>query len=537
MRHVVPGVLLIGILSTSLVAQSGVAVPTFELADVHVRPHSSNATPQMTGDVLRGTRYDLRNATMLDMIALAYGVDRETVLDGPNWLDRDRYDIVAKAPAETSADTLKLMVQRLLADRFKLVLHKDTKSLTAYALTVANGKPKMRQSDPNAAPNCQQPPGQGTTGTATAIACTGLPTAQIAELLGSVGGYVTARVVDQTGLQGAWDFELRFTPRNNMAQAGADGITLFAAVEQQLGLKLTLQPIDSPVLVVDAVNGKPTANPSGVADTLPAPPPAEFDVADIKLSPPGATMSGRLQPGGRLDLQGVRMKDLVTIAWDISDDELLAGMPSWYDQTRYSLVARASAAFGGTGKDMRIDIDDVRLMLQKLLAERFNLKTHVEDRPVTAYTLIAEKPKLQPADPANRTRFLNGPAPGMKDPRDASPILNRLVTCQNMTMAQFAEDLPRIANGYIKEPVIDATGLDGAWDFTLNFTGINRLNGPARGAEAGAPAGGIPSAVDPTGGLSLFDAVQRQLGLKLEKRKRPLPVLVIDHIEEQPTGN
>jgi uncharacterized protein (TIGR03435 family) len=87
-------------------------------------------------------------------------------------------------------------------------------------------------------------------------------------------------------------------------------------------------------------------------------------------------------------------------------------------------------------------------------------------------------------------------------------------------------------------PVVDATGLDGAWDFTLSFSGINVLQGGGRGGDAAAAgAGGVAGASDPTGGLSLFDAVQRQLGLKLELRKRPMPVLVIDHIEEKPSGD
>jgi uncharacterized protein (TIGR03435 family) len=85
--------------------------------------------------------------------------------------------------------------------------------------------------------------------------------------------------------------------------------------------------------------------------------------------------------------------------------------------------------------------------------------------------------------------------------------------------------------------VVDATGLDGAWDFTLSFSGINVLQGAGRGGNAAAGAGGVAGASDPTGGLSLFDAVQRQLGLKLELRKRPMPVLVIDHIEEKPSGD
>jgi uncharacterized protein (TIGR03435 family) len=177
-------------------------------------------------------------------------------------------------------------------------------------------------------------------------------------------------------------------------------------------------------------------------------------------------------------------------------------------------------------------------MLRALLVSRFKLTSHYEDRPVAAYALVADKPKLKTADPANRTTWINGAAPGAKDPRDAAPVLNRLVTCLNYTMTQLSEDLPQMAGGYIHEPVVDATGLDGGYDFTLNFTGINRLGGPgARSGEGGGPVGASPAAADPSGGMSLFDAVQKQLGLKLELRKRPMRVLVIDHVDEKPSDD
>jgi uncharacterized protein (TIGR03435 family) len=112
-------------------------------------------------------------------------------------------------------------------------------------------------------------------------------------------------------------------------------------------------------------------------------------------------------------------------------------------------------------------------------------------------------------------------------------------------MAQFADQLQMIAGSYVTYPVVDATGLDGAWDFTLSFSPINpqQLSGlmasAARGAAAaGAPGAGAVTASDPIGGgVSLFDAIEKQLGLKLEMRKRTLPVFVIDHIEEKPTEN
>jgi len=122
-------------------------------------------------------------------------------------------------------------------------------------------------------------------------------------------------------------------------------------------------------------------------------------------------------------------------------------------------------------------------------------------------------------------------------------MLARLVTCQNMTMAQFAQQLPSIASGYIHNPVIDATGIEGAWDFTLSFSPIGLFqsagvrpgdSGPTPTASPGASA---PAASDPSGAMSLFDAVRKQLGVKLDMQKRTTPVLVIDHADENPTDN
>jgi uncharacterized protein (TIGR03435 family) len=168
-----------------------------------------------------------------------------------------------------------------------------------------------------------------------------------------------------------------------------------------------------------------------------------------------------------------------------------------------------------------------------LLEERFKMKTHYEDRPVTAYNLVAAKPKLQKADPLNRTGCKEGPAAAGKDPRDAAPILNRLIACQNMSMAQLADRLQSLASGYIHTPVLDMTGLDGAYDFTISFSGIGLLRNGGRGGDG---ASGV-SASDPSGAISLFDAMTKQLGLKLEAQKRTVPVLIFDHMEEKPVDN
>ena len=103
-------------------------------------------------------------------------------------------------------------------------------------------------------------------------------------------------------------------------------------------------------------------------------------------------------------------------------------------------------------------------------------------------------------------------------------------------MAQLAEVLQYLAASYIHAPVVDGTGLEGSYDFTLNFS----LIPPAQFAmmmPRPPDAGGANGAADPIGGVSIFDAVEKQLGLKLVEQKKPARVLVIDYIEEKPAEN
>jgi uncharacterized protein (TIGR03435 family) len=166
------------------------------------------------------------------------------------------------------------------------------------------------------------------------------------------------------------------------------------------------------------------------------------------------------------------------------------------------------------------------------------MKTHYEDRPVTAYTLVAAKPKLKKADPASRIGCKQGNATSTVNLGQIQ-LPQRLVTCQNMTMAQFADQLQILAGTYVRYPVIDATGLDGAWDFSFTFSPIpvTLLGAVGQRGNPFGPAGTEPGASDPVGGSSFFDVIEKQLGLKLEAQKRSYPVFVIDHIEEKPTDN
>jgi uncharacterized protein (TIGR03435 family) len=330
-------------------------------------------------------------------------------------------------------------------------------------------------------------------------------------------------------------------------------ISFFDAMEK-LGLRLEPATIPLPAVVVDSVNRTPSANPANTAEVLHiAPGPTEFEAADLKPTDPDYKgVNFRLQPGGRLDIKGATLKLLIQQSWDVSDD-MIAGMPKWMETDRYDIIAKAPA----TGPD--VDFDELIAMLKQMIVERFRLEVHMENREATAYTLTAPKPKMKKADPNSRTKYKEGPGAEGKDPRDKNPILSRLVTVQNMTMAQFAEKLQSIAPGYIHSPVLNATGLEGGYDFTMSFSAVGLVRAPGGGGAgrggpetgpgpgAGAGAGGTapgtatadtsPSASDPNGAVTLFDAMERQLGLKLQAQKRAVPFLVIDRAERKPTEN
>ncbi len=179
---------------------------------------------------------------MLDLIKTAYEADGDTVTGGPGWLESDRFDVIAKAPANTSPATVKLMLQALLADRFQLAVHNDTRPLAGFMLSVGRGKPKMKPADGSGDTGCQEqrrPPSPDAGGIPPRlVACRNMTMEAFAPVLrGLDGGYLTGPVLNQTGLMGAWDFDITWNQKRAVL-AGDDSITIFDAVDKQLGLKL-----------------------------------------------------------------------------------------------------------------------------------------------------------------------------------------------------------------------------------------------------------------------------------------------------------
>jgi uncharacterized protein (TIGR03435 family) len=330
-------------------------------------------------------------------------------------------------------------------------------------------------------------------------------------------------IVDQTGLKGAWNFGLKYTFVNGLITAH-NRINVPDAIEKQLGLKLEEQPLPVSVLIVDSVEEKPDPNPPGVSAALPpVVAPTEFEVADIKPSDPETRgASFRTLPGGRVVSSNLPVSFLISQAFPGLSKDRIIGMPGVAEIQRFDVNAKTAASLGTNPDD-----ETLAPLILSLLKDRFAFQYHTEERTLPAYGLLANKPKMKKADPASRTHCIRSNDPVGTPP--GTSILN----CQNITMAQFVEQLRGMGQGLKMAPV-DATQLEGGWDFILTWnqrTGMNTA--PARTAEGSD----VATSADPGGGYTIFEAMEKQLGLKLEMQKHPIPVIVIDHLDPKPTDN
>jgi uncharacterized protein (TIGR03435 family) len=497
-----------------LAAQPQTDPPSFEVADVHL-----SAPGAKPGDAVdpAGGRVELRASTMLDLVSYAYRVDQANVIGGPPWLTSDRFDIVAKAPSGTPEDKLPELVQALLGARFHLVTHADKKDLPAFILTAKKNVKLPPAAAPDSPPGISRGEGDAALNVHWKLASYTMPA--LAELLPQIApGFVNHPVVDETHLAGAFDFPLDWMGMNiyRRAKANPDGppaVGLFDAVDK-LGLHLEAGMRPAPVIVIDSVDRTPTPNPEGVTAKLPSFP-TEFDVAELRPAKPLSLPAGQtLGPlgqanlqNGRLELMSATLKGLLTLALDM-DARMLVGGPKWIDEDRFDVIAKT---------ERTVPIDAMRVMLKNLLTERLHLVTHNEAQPLPVFVLGAgKKPKLKESDGSARS--------------DCN-IVNtdrRYYVCQNTTMAQFADRLPSVSAAYIHPPLLDLTGLTGAYDFQLYWTPRALLQNNAKIADA------APTPIDE---LTVFEAVDKQLGLKIEEQKHPIPVVVIDKVDRTPTQN
>lgn len=479
--------------------------PAFEMADVQVTP------PEVLsrgGGVLSGGRFEVRGETLLGFISRAYGVPDERIHGGPVWLETDRFDVFATAAPNVLATSLRPMLQALLADRFKLVTHADSKPVPVYALVLGR-RPLLKESSGAGEAGCK------TTGTKAdkVLTCHQMTVAGFVAKLPEIAGFDLDRpLVDFTGLKNAYDFTLRWTPRYLMlAVRGNDadaptGTSLLAAIDKQLGLKIETRRQPMPVLVVDRVNRTPGDTASG------QPPfPKAFEVAEVRASAPNVTPSADIT-GNRFVYFGISLKRMLAIAYNVGEERIAEG-PKWLDTDRFDTIAKASSV---------VPTEILRAMFRTLIVERFKLTFHMENRtvPVFALSVGNRALKLKKADPSSRSQCKLSLG-------DAA----RIYACRNTTMEQLAQKVRLVQSNIINLQVVDLTGLKDAYDFAVTFDPAGRITNDVSGDLA---TDGMPVASTPTSYLPFLEAMEGQLGLKLKKQNHPMPVMVVDHVEHVP---
>ncbi len=234
-----------------------------------------------------------------------------------------------------------------------------------------------------------------------------------------------------------------------------------------------------------------------------------FEVAEIKPTQYTGKDAGKGRiSGSRIDVPSVTLKSMIVNAYNVHESMVVGG-PSWLDSDRFDIVAKAAPDTPPS---------QLQKMLRPLIEERFHLVMHREERPITVLEMtVLKNHKLQPA---------SGGRPGCEYRDGSSNGVHRV--CHNMSMEELANSLPRWGGvqGVIDIPVVDATGLSGPFDFELEWN-------PPEPGPGGKGEGAAVSAPEP--GSTIFDALLK-VGLKLERRKRPMQVIVIDRAD-RPTQN
>jgi uncharacterized protein (TIGR03435 family) len=239
------------------------ADPSFDVATI--KPNNSGATT-IQGLTMNGRNFATRNSSLADLIGFAYEVQAKQIVGGPDWLEKDRYDIAAVPDQEGAPNVqqLRLMVQKLLALRFSLKFHHDQRELSAYVLTVGKNGQKLTPTQlKGSLPGMGMRPGP--TGLTMVMA-----NARLVDFTSFLQMIVLDRpVVDRTGITGRFDYNVTFTPDDSQfnghppklpqTESSDSAPNLFTAIQEQLGLKLDAQKTSVDVIAIDHVD-KPSAN-------------------------------------------------------------------------------------------------------------------------------------------------------------------------------------------------------------------------------------------------------------------------------------
>ncbi|MGA3019781.1 MAG: TIGR03435 family protein [Bryobacteraceae bacterium] len=230
-------------------AQLQDARPAYEAASVKLNTSGSGHS---SSDGSKG-QVVMANQTLKRLIERAYNV-KPMQVTGPSWMEDLRFDIAAKYPPDTKNDDRLPMLRTLLEDRFKLSVHRETKEMPGYALVAAKSGFKLKPVEPGGGDSMDHNGGRVQTLTATKVSMT-----QLADFVARTLG---AMVVDKTGIDGVYNFELRWTNDDqNPTATDIDGVpSMFTALQEALGLRLQAQKVPVEVVVVDHVERVPIEN-------------------------------------------------------------------------------------------------------------------------------------------------------------------------------------------------------------------------------------------------------------------------------------
>jgi len=233
------------------------ADPSFGLATI--KPSKPDESGKLVN--MRGSHLTTQNTTLMDLITFAYDVQQRQVLGGPKWISSDKFDVAGESdtPGSPNTDQLRTMLRKLLADRFQLKCHPETKEMSAYLLMVGKSGPKMEKGDPNGRPAFFSRQ-------FGVVIVTNATMADLARAL--QGGTLDRPVLDETSLQGRWNFTLKWTPDESQfggrfvpppSDAADAPPPIFTAIQEQIGLRLETGKPQVPVIVLDHVE-QPSAN-------------------------------------------------------------------------------------------------------------------------------------------------------------------------------------------------------------------------------------------------------------------------------------
>lgn len=250
-----------------------------------------------------------------------------------------------------------------------------------------------------------------------------------------------------------------------------------------------------------------------------------FEVASIKPSAPDARgVFSRILPGGRLDVNNMTLKDLVVTAYRIQPFQVSGG-PPWLEKDHWDISAKAE---GNPSQDERA------LMIQSLLADRFGLKFRRDTKEMPVYELVAMKtsgkavPGLTEAKEGGCVTPNPAAGPPPMTPGSKMPCgMMRMGPSQLNATAQTLSQFIQILSRRLGRTVIDKTGLTGKFDITLEWT-PDQTESQSLQLPPDSPRPGVSDAAGP----SIFTAIQEQLGLKLESKKGPVEIFVIEHAEK-----